>query len=317
MGRVVGLGIAASFFFAFTFVLNRQMNLGGGSWVWSGVLRFLFMLPMLSLVVLVRREWRPVLRHIAGRPLAWLGWSTVGFGLFYAPLCAASVWGPSWLLAASWQITIIAGALLSPLFFQEARHPGEVRVRHRLPLVPLAWSSLILAGVALLQWQESAQAPAPTVLAGLGLVVIAAFAYPLGNRKMMQVTGTALNTTQRVFGMTLCSLPFWLALGAAGLAGGQMPDGAQLVQSANLAHCSGVIATLLFFKATNLVKHDLHRLAVVESTQAGEVVFTVLGGVLLFGDRRPDFAGFAGLGLVVLGMVMNSLSVGRKPKGRD
>ena len=46
MKKSVFLGLLASLFFAATFVLNRSMNLGGGYWLWSASLRYLFMLPM-------------------------------------------------------------------------------------------------------------------------------------------------------------------------------------------------------------------------------------------------------------------------------
>ena len=32
----------------------RQMNLAGGSWIWSASLRFVFMLPILSAIVALR-----------------------------------------------------------------------------------------------------------------------------------------------------------------------------------------------------------------------------------------------------------------------
>ena len=51
MKKAFGLGILGSFFFAFTFILNRSMNLGGGYWLWSASLRYLFMLPMLWLLL--------------------------------------------------------------------------------------------------------------------------------------------------------------------------------------------------------------------------------------------------------------------------
>lgn len=47
-------------------------------------------------------------------------------------------------------------------------------------------------------------------------VVIAAFAYPLGNRRMFEEYGGRLDTFQRVLGMTLASLPFWLILATYG-----------------------------------------------------------------------------------------------------
>lgn len=51
MKKALLFGIGASFFFSFTFVLNRQMNIGGGSWYWSSSLRYLFMLPILFFIV--------------------------------------------------------------------------------------------------------------------------------------------------------------------------------------------------------------------------------------------------------------------------
>ena len=71
---------------------------------------------------------------------------------------------------------------------------------------------------------------------------------------------------------------------------------------------SGVIATLLFFRATDLVKHSQRQLAVVESTQSFEVLFTLFGGVLLLHDAPPDAFGWVGVGLIVLGMLLSSLA---------
>ncbi|MFR4639247.1 MAG: multidrug resistance efflux transporter family protein [Streptococcus parasanguinis] len=65
---------------------------------------------------------------------------------------------------------------------------------------------------------------------------------------------------------------------------------------------------MLFFEATNLVKHDHQQLAVVEATQAGEVLFTLFGGCLFLGDRRSQpHPGFVGVFIVIVGIVGNSL----------
>ena len=45
--QAIVIGIAASLFFASTFVLNRSMDLAGGSWLWSASLRYLFTVPCL------------------------------------------------------------------------------------------------------------------------------------------------------------------------------------------------------------------------------------------------------------------------------
>lgn len=295
MKRPFLIGILASFFFAFTFVLNRSINLSGGYWLWSACLRYLFTLPLLLLILLPKKGVAPVIAHIRRHPLRWLLWSTVGFGLFYAPLTFASAFGASWLVAATWQLTIVAGALLTPLF-------GK-----KIPLKALALSCFILVGVALLQLENATSLSMADAARCLVPVLIAAFSYPLGNRKTMELCAGELSTLQRVFGMTLCSMPFWLVLsGAAALNGGAPPAG-QLVQSFFVALFSGVIATLLFFYATDLVKHDPRRLALVEATQSGEVVFTLLMGVFILGDAPPSALGCAGLLLIVVGMIAGSL----------
>jgi drug/metabolite transporter (DMT)-like permease len=307
MLKAIALGILASLFFAFTFVLNREMNLAGGSWIWSASLRFFFMLPMLTGLLLPRRQIRAVFERIAARPLEWLLWSTVGFGFFYASLCFASDFGPSWLIAASWQVTIVAGALLTPLFHRPTGGRERRQRRHGLPARALSFSLLILLGIFLIQTQEARQGSPREALLAAVFVLIAAFSYPLGNRKMMELCEGRLGTLQRVFGMTVSSMPFWILLSVYGLATRGWPSAAQALQTFLVAVFSGIVATLLFFKATDLVHGDMHKLAAVESTQAGEVVFTLLGGVLLFGDRVPTAVGYLGLVIVVAGMGLNSL----------
>ena len=81
--RALWYGILGALFFAFTFIFNRSMNLSGGSWMWSASLRYLFSLPMLAVLVWRKGELVGVLSAIKKAPLPWLGWSTVGFGLFY------------------------------------------------------------------------------------------------------------------------------------------------------------------------------------------------------------------------------------------
>lgn len=94
------------------------------------------------------------------------------------------------------------------------------------------------------------------------------------------------------------------------------PPGGQTVQSLAVALFSGVVATILFFHATDLVKGNQGRLAAVEATQCGEVVFTLLGGVLVLGDNLPTPAGFAGLALIVVGMAANSLLAAQPGDGK-
>ena len=296
MKRALCYGLSASLFFAFTFIFNRSMNLGGGYWLWGAALRYIFMLPILWLIVWKQGRLRDTFLAIRQAPAQWLLWSTVGFGLFYMPLSMASVYGESWFVAATWQVTIVAGVLLTPLF-------GK-----RIPVRNLAFSVVILAGIFLLQLSHLKTMKTEGLLTALSLIIIAGFSYPLGNRKMLQYAPPEMTTIQRVFGMTLCSMPFWLLCGGYALATHGLPGSGQLVQSLAVAVFSGVIATILFFEATNLVRGDPKKLAIVEATQSGEVLFTLLGGILFLGDPMPSAAGFAGILIIVIGMIANSLS---------
>lgn len=311
--RAVSLGIAASMFFATSFVLNRLMSLGGGSWIWSASLRYLFMLPILLLLVLARRGLRPLFGEMRRSPLAWALWSLVGFGVFYSGICYAAQYSPAWLVAGTWQVTIIAGSLLAPLFHEERRRPdGSVRVRRKIPFRQMGLSLLILLGIAVIELSQSTRTPALTLLWGGGAVLIAAFAYPLGNRKMMEVCAGRLDAYQRTLGMTVGSLPLWLALSLyQGMAHG-LPQAGQVVQSLIVAVLSGVVATVLFFTATDHARHSLHHLAAVEATQAGEVVFALLGSLLLIPGGKVTLADLVGLLLIVLGMVLHSLAASRR-----
>nr|WP_243414227.1 multidrug resistance efflux transporter family protein [Pseudoflavonifractor phocaeensis] len=271
------------------------MNLSGGFWVWSAVLRYVFSLPILLALVGLRGKLRPVWASIRRSPGAWLLWSTVGFGLFYAPLTWASDFGPSWMTVSLWQLTIVAGVFLNPLFGKP------------VPLKSLGAVAVILLGVVLLQSQEivSNGGGGRDALICVGLIAIAAVTYPLGNRKMMALCGGELDTTQRVLWMTVCSVPFWLVLGGIGGAVRGLPSPEQAVQALMVAVFSAVVATLLFFQATHLARNDPRQLSLAEGTIAGEIIFTLLGGVLLLHDPLPGGIQWVGIGVILLGMLLN------------
>ena len=294
------LGIGSSVFFAVTYVINNAMAQSGGDWLWSASLRYLLMLPILLLLT-AKNGWQPVWKAVRSAPWQWLLWSTVGFGLFYAPLTFASAYGPSWMVAGTFQFTILAGALETPLF-RDAQ--GK---RQQIPGRLLPAFVIIIAGVFLLQLEQMRQSDLGKALLFALPVLVSAFAYPLGNRKLMDLCGNSLTTIQRVLAMTICSLPFWLILSSAALLRSGLPPAPQVSRSLVVALLSGVTATVLFFHATNLVRQEPQRLALVESTQCGEVLFSLLGGIILLGDPIPGATGWIGLGLIVAGMIVNSL----------
>ncbi|MFC7371477.1 multidrug resistance efflux transporter family protein [Fictibacillus iocasae] len=298
--KAIVLGVLAALFFGVTFVLNRTMEQSGGSWPWTSSLRFFYMVPLLWGIVWLRGNVAPVLKELKQHFRVWFLWSTVGFVLFYAPITFAAGFGPAWLVASTWQITIIAGSLLVPLFIMNGK-------RQSIPLKGLLFSSIILAGVLLVQWQEAQGGLGLNSLYCVLAVLVAAFAYPLGNRKMMQHTNGRLDAFQRALGMTIASLPIWLVLAAAGFVTSGPPSSGQLVQTVFVAVSSGVIATVLFFKATDLCGGNPVKLAAVEATQSAEIVFVLAAEILFLSLAVPNAPALAGMALIMMGMYAHAM----------
>lgn len=307
MVKAFFLGLLASFFFALTFILNKQMNLEGGSYMWTASLRYIFMFMMLLSIMIVKNEFITVLNIIKKNPFLWLIWSTIGFGFFYLPLCYASAYGSPWLVASSWQVTIVAGALMTPLISPYEEGNPHARTRNPVPIKNLIISLIILLGIVLIQYNEAKHSAMNHSFLVMIPVLIAAFSYPLGNRKTIELNNKRLNTTQRIFAMTLCSLPFWMILSIYAYTSHGLPSTTQLYQSFFVAFFSGLIATILFFKATDLVCHSPKNLAIIESTQAGEVIFTLIISLIVFKSSMPSFISLIGIAIVISGMIVNSL----------
>lgn len=295
----ISLGLLSALFFAVTFVLNRTMSVEGGHWAWSSSLRFFWMVPFLLILVAARKNLKPLLRIMKEEPLKWILWSTVGFGIFYAPLTFAAAYGPSWLVASTWQITIVAGMLLSPLI-------NKKRFKNTISLQALLFSLIILLGIAIMLISQAKSVLTQELLLGTIPVLIAAFAYPLGNRKMMEVSDGKLNAIQRTLGMTIASLPFWILISIYGISVNEFPTEVQVYQTLIVAICSGVIATVLFFMATDKVQKDEKALASVEATQSAEVVFALIGEIIILNTVLPDSYSMIGIALVIIGMLLHS-----------
>ncbi|HEY4565624.1 MAG TPA: multidrug resistance efflux transporter family protein [Savagea sp.] len=299
-------GVAAAFFFAVTFIANAWMDETGGHWTWSASLRFFWMVPLLYVLVRWRTGVERVHASLRERPLVWLVWSTVGFGLFYAPLTFAAGYAPGWLVASTWQLTILAGLFVAPFVDRTVRADGTV-VRGTIAWRSVGWSTVIVVGVVLLQWSYASDVSFAVLCASVLPVAFAAFAYPLGNRMMMRETGETLSALERVYGMTCMSLPFWfvIALYGAAVAGG--PSAGQWSQTFVVALSSGVLATVLFFHATSLVRHDASKLGAVEATQSLEVVFALGGEMVVLGAAAPTGLGMVGLVVLLCGMLAHRM----------
>lgn len=304
------IGIVSAFFFSLTFVLNQLMSSSGENWIWSASLRFLFMLPLFGLVILLQRNngFSKILISIKSNMKKWILWSHVAFALFYIPLCFASTVAPGWLIASMWQITIVSGSLIAPFLEEDLNKKKASKIRRS----DLFYFGIILFGIGMIEMQQiSFRNLNPLLVIAICLMLVSAFSYPLGNRKILKINNTRakLNTAERIFAMIICSLPAWIICSIIGYFQTGFPSTNQIILSSSIALFSGFIATYLFFYATQLAHKNPQNLANVEATQSFEVIFTVILGYLFLGDRIPSYLVIIGIMLVVIGVVCKTLNI--------
>lgn len=303
MLRLIGLGILSALFFSSTFVLNRSMSLAGGHWAWTASLRYGYMLIFLVLILFFtqgRRAladvWTVFWRH-------WKFWTlagSVGFGLFYALISFSASYAPGWIVATTWQTTILATPVVLYFFGRKVPRRG------------LALTGIIFIGILLVNIEHAATSSLGTMLASALPVLLAAFAYPLGNqlawearlgenRRIPAIRDAILeNGFARVLLLTLGSVPFWVAVLVCSAP--PAPSSGQLISTALVALFSGVIATTLFLYARHLCTHP-YEIAAVDSTQSMEVVFSLIGEMAFLGGALPGPLGLAGVLLTIAGLV--------------
>ncbi|RNF83738.1 multidrug resistance efflux transporter family protein [Montanilutibacter psychrotolerans] len=306
----VAIALLSALFFTCTYVLNRAAATGGGHWAWTASLRYLITLPLLLPVMRWQGGIGPVWRAIRAHPGPWLLWSGVGFVLFYVLLSYAAASGPSWLVAGTFQLTVIAGMLCAPFLYRDARA--------RIPLPALLAGVVVVAGVLLMQFGHGGGALDRDGWIALACVAVSAVAYPLGNRGLLlhlETTGIELNATQRVFGLTLASQPLWLAVAVCAFASAGPPPIDQVWLAAGVALGAGVIATVLFFQATGMVRNEPSALAAAEAMQAAEILFATIIGVLWLGEAWPQGRALLGALVVAVGIVLFSVVAARAAAG--
>lgn len=301
--KIIVLGVLAALFFSSTFVLNRAMSLSGGHWVWSASLRYGWMTLLLlgGFLAFRPRQVAAIFRLFAAHWRFWVLAGSVGFGAFYALITFSASFAPGWVVATTWQTTILATPLVLLLFGR------------RVPLRAMLLTGVIFLGVLLVNYAQSETQPWEEILLGALPVLAAAFAYPLGNQLVWEAgqggrgrvpaiaSPLMADTFCRVFLMTLGSLPLWLLLVLATTP--PAPSAGQLLNTGLVAVFSGVAATSLFLYARHLAR-SAAELAAVDCTQSMEVVFSLAGEAILLGGVLPGACGWAGLALTIAGLAL-------------
>ena len=303
MTRLISLGSLAALFFSSTFVLNRAMSLQGGHWAWTSSLRFGFMLIFLVVLLLATQGKKALvdvkdvfLRH-------WRFWilsGSIGFGVFYSLITFSSQYAAGWIVATTWQTTILATPIVL-IFFGR-----------KVPTKGLLFTGIIFIGIILVNIEHAALTSLREVLFSALPVLVAAFAYPTGNQfvwearmghnpRIPKIDHPVLeNGFARVLLLTLGSIPFWIVLLL--LSSPPAPSRGQLLSTALVALLSGVIATTLFLYARHLCRQP-YEIAAVDATQSMEVVFSLLGEIIFLGGKLPGPLGMAGVALTIIGLI--------------
>jgi drug/metabolite transporter (DMT)-like permease len=302
MIRLMVAGLAAGLFFSATFVLNRAMSLDGGHWYWSASLRYAYMALLLGAGLVVFKGPGYFGRVMAELVRHWLFWTisgSIGFGCFYALICFAADFAPGWVVATTWQLTIVATLVVLTAF--------GGRFARRIWLYAL----VVLAGVALVNLSNVDASDLRPVLLGALPVLVAAFCYPLGNqlvweaqrgrRGLPQIDADLLaNSFTKVLLLSIGSLPFWLLLYPCVRPGS--PSDGQLLNAALVAVSSGVIATTLFLHARNHAD-NASKLAAVDATQSSEVLFALAGEIVFLHAALPGPVALAGVAVAIFGLI--------------
>ncbi len=302
MIKLISIGVLSGLFFSTTFVLNRLMSLEGGHWVWTACLRYFFMLAFLVVWFLATRNIRLLKDLLFLFFKHWIFWTltgTIGFGFFYALMSYSASFSPAWVIATTWQVTIIATPIVLMGF------------KKKVPGSALFFSCLIFSGVVLVNVSQAETAPINDILMGGIPVLVAAFCYPFGNQLVWEVQNSEHHLLPKidrpalshpfakVLLMTLGSMPFWLVLII--FFQPPIPAADQVIQTAMVALFSGIIATSLFLYARQEAANS-YELSAVDATQSSEVVFALSGELVFLHAPAPTGLGGIGIVMTILGL---------------
>lgn len=329
MGKMIVWGLIASAFFSTSFVLYQLMSVQGGHWFWSASFRCFFMWLLLSVFILLQNKFNPskllaLCKLFASHWQFWCVTGGIGLGT-YGLLAFAADYAEGWVIAATYLFTVVASLVVLSFFGQSFQKKVIV------------YSVIVFIGVVLANVGEGLRHSTSQgtdwhalLLFGALPAFIASFCFPLGNqliwqagqpkgdsthptdtiskatskllKKVPQVTSPLLsNPLHKVWLMSLGSLPMWLVLGV--MVQPPAPSVSQMTISFLVALMAGVLGTTTFLHARSLAKQP-QQLAAVDATQGSEIIFALLGGMLLLHTPMPSGLSFVGIALVIIGLVL-------------
>ena len=291
--RILFIGLLSALFFSSTFILNRYIAIEGGHWFWSAVLRYIYMVIILTLGFVVLKGFSYLKKLVKDFVKNFFFWSitgSIGFGIFYALICYVSDSSPAWVVATTWQFTIIASLIVLSFFGKKI--PSSIYLSILIIFIGILVVNLAFINIENLQTQ----------VVNIFLMIIASFAYPIGNQLVWEHQNDK-TSFEKVFLLSLGSFPFWIMLSLFFEVG--LPSYNQLSSILIVAILSGIMATSLFLYARSKAENS-SQIALVDATQSTEVIFTLLIEMIFLNLIVPSGMMMVGILCVIVGILLLS-----------
>ena len=231
----------------------------------------------------------------------WIFSGGVGFGLFYLALCYAASYSPGWVLAATWQITI----LMTPFVIRA--------FGNRVPTRGIIYLIIMFLGILLVNYDEFKISTHFDLRSAIP-IAFAAICYPFGNTlckyacegkfKNIPINrySISISVFSQILMMTMGAFPvlflFWL------ITSPPLPTHSQLYSVAFIGLSTGVIATSLLYRARKMAGQSAFALAAADGTQAVEGPLALFWEWAIFRGLLPSLYGASGLILVIAGTAL-------------
>lgn len=296
------IGLLAALFFSATFLINRAISLDGGHWYWSATLRYMYTLLFLAFGLILFKGFtyfKDVIKEFINHLKFWLLSGTIGFGFFYSLICYAADFSPAWVVATTWQLTILASLFVLWGFGQKLSKSIWI------------YTFVIVCGITLVNLSHFDISNLQPLILGFTPILIAAVSYPLGNQLVWQAKNKRKNLKDpsveilnnafvKVFLLTLGSSPLWLVLFFT--LETSVPSSGQFINVAMISILSGVIATSLFLYARSKANTP-SKLVAVDASQSGEVFFALMGEIIFLNALFPNSIGLIGILVTTMGLI--------------
>jgi drug/metabolite transporter (DMT)-like permease len=288
---ILFIGLLSALFFSSTFILNRYIAIDGGHWFWSATLRYIYMVLILIVGFIVLKGYdyfRNLMIDFFRNFIFWSITGSIGFGVFYALICYVSDSSPAWVVATTWQFTIIASLIVLSFFGRKI--PSSIYFS-----ILIIFTGILVVNFAFINIENL-----QTQVVNIFLMIIASFAYPIGNQLVWEHQNDK-TSFEKVFLLSLGSFPFWIILSLFFDVG--LPSSSQYTSIFVVAILSGIMATSLFLYARSKAQNS-SQIALIDATQSTEVIFTLTIEMIFLSVIVPSFMMMNGILCVIVGMLL-------------